>query len=79
MSMFSVVSTSNVIKENAMKAIVDQDTCIGCALCPQICPEVFKMEGDKAVAYTDPVPSAVEAKARQAADECPVNAIAIEA
>ena len=34
-----------------MKACVDPDICIGCSLCVQTCPEVFKMETDKAVAY----------------------------
>ena len=29
-----------------MKAIVDKDTCIGCGLCPSICPEVFDMDDD---------------------------------
>ena len=26
-----------------MKARVDKDTCIGCGLCPSICPEVFEL------------------------------------
>ena len=26
-----------------MKAVVDQDTCIGCGLCPSICEEVFEI------------------------------------
>ena len=26
-----------------MKARVDRDTCIGCGLCPSICPEVFEL------------------------------------
>ena len=34
-----------------MKAVVDKETCTGCGLCEQTCPEVFKMEDDKAVAY----------------------------
>jgi ferredoxin len=75
--MFTFVSRSEIVKERTMKAIVDQDTCIGCALCPQVCPEVFKMEEDKAVVFTDPVPPAVEGKAREAAEQCPVNAITI--
>jgi ferredoxin len=61
-----------------MKAIVDKETCIGCELCPQVCPEVFQMEGDKAAVIADPVPSAVEDSARSAAEQCPVNAIAVE-
>ncbi len=29
-----------------MKAEVNQDTCIGCGLCPSIEPEVFKIGDD---------------------------------
>lgn len=62
-----------------MKAIVDPEKCIGCTLCTQVCPEVFKMNDDKAVAYLDPLPKEVAEKCGQeAADQCPVNAITIE-
>ncbi len=61
-----------------MKARVDPDICIGCTLCLQICPEVFRMEGDKAIAHVDLVPKAVEGTCRQAADDCPVSAIIIK-
>lgn len=61
-----------------MKAIVDKETCIGCGLCPETCPEVFKMEGDKAVVHVDSVPEEVEDSCKKAADECPVNAITVE-
>lgn len=58
-----------------MKAIVNEDTCIGCGLCAQICPEVFEMDGDKAKVKVDPVPSAEENSCQEAADGCPVEAI----
>lgn len=61
-----------------MKAIVDPDICIGCTLCAQTCPEVFKMEADKAIAFVSPCPKEAEENCRQAAEECPVNAIIIE-
>lgn len=61
-----------------VKAKIDADLCIGCALCVQTCPEVFKMEGDKAVVSVSVVPADVEGTCRQAADECPVTAIIIE-
>ncbi|MFW6253575.1 MAG: ferredoxin [Chitinivibrionales bacterium] len=62
-----------------MKAIVDQDTCTGCGLCPEICPEVFELN-DEGLAYpkVDQIPSDAEDSAREAADGCPVEAITIE-
>jgi ferredoxin len=61
-----------------MKAIVDQDACIGCGLCPDICPEVFEMnDDDKAEVTVDPVPADVEDSCREAAESCPVDAITI--
>mgnify|MGYP000997821363 CR=1 FL=1 len=60
-----------------MKAIVDHDLCIGCGLCADICPEVFRMNDDNlAEAYADITPETQE-KAEQARDECPVEAITI--
>lgn len=61
-----------------MKAIVDQDTCTGCGLCPETCPEVFDMEGDVATVKVDTVPPEVEGSCREAAEDCPVEAISIE-
>ncbi len=62
-----------------MKAKVDPNTCIGCELCPTICPEVFKM-GDDGVAHAivELVPGDVEDTAREAAESCPVDAISIK-
>jgi ferredoxin len=61
-----------------MKARVDPDICIGCTLCVQTCPEVFRIEGDKAVTYVSIIPKEVEDACKQAAEECPVTAIIIE-
>lgn len=62
-----------------MRAIVDQDTCTACGLCIDLCPEVFQEAPDgKAVAIEGDVPPEHEEVARDAADQCPVEAIAIE-
>jgi ferredoxin len=64
-------------KEFVMKARI-QDTCTACGLCCDTCPEVFEMGDDMAVVIIDEVPEVHHETARQAADECPVEAIVIE-
>lgn len=62
-----------------MKVTVDQDTCIGCNLCADTCPEVFEMRDDgKAHAKVEEVPSNLEDSAKEASAACPVDAIPIE-
>ncbi len=61
-----------------MKATVNKNMCIGCGLCDNICHEVFRMEGDKAVVIVDLIPQNIEVSCKQAADECPVAAILLQ-
>ncbi len=61
-----------------MKAIVDEETCIGCGLCAETCPEVFEMGDDKARTKVDEVPANAADSCREAAENCPVEAIKIE-
>ena len=60
-----------------MKVIIDADTCTGCGLCSDTCPEVFE-SNDVAKVIADPVPTEAEDTARQAAEDCPVEAITVE-
>lgn len=64
-----------------MRAIVDEETCIGCGRCVEICPEIFELDGEIAVNKlgegTD-IPIQYESACQEAAGECPVEAIAIE-
>lgn len=61
-----------------MKAKVDPDLCTACELCVETCPEVFEMVDDLAVTKVDAVPPEAEETARQAAEDCPAEAIIIE-
>ncbi len=58
-----------------MKASVDPDQCVGCEVCTDTCPNVFRMEDGIAVVYVDPVPSENEDCVLTAEDNCPVMAI----
>ena len=60
-----------------MKVRID-DSCTGCGLCVDTCPEVFEMGDTMAVVIVDIVPAELEDAAQQAADECPVEAIIVE-
>jgi ferredoxin len=61
-----------------MKATVDADLCTGCGLCESTCPEVFELQDDVAVVKVDTVPKDVEESCKQAAEDCPVEAISCE-
>lgn len=60
-----------------MKVVVNDD-CAGCELCVDTCPEVFEMFEDLARAKVDVVPEDQEDCAKEAAEDCPVEAIIIE-
>ena len=60
-----------------MKATVDENLCSGCGLCVDACPDVFELPGDVALVKADPVPADAEQCAKQAAEDCPVEAISV--
>lgn len=61
-----------------MTTAVDKDACVGCGLCVETCPEVFEMDEGVARVKVTEVPPESEASCREAAEDCPVEAIHIE-
>lgn len=58
-----------------MKYYVNEN-CIGCGLCPSLCPDVFTMtDTGVAVAIESDVPKESEKEAKNAMESCPVEAI----
>ncbi|MEM1484583.1 ferredoxin [Oscillospiraceae bacterium PP1C4] len=61
-----------------MHAKIDREGCISCGLCPETCPEVFRMADDgMAEVYTNPVPKDAEDSAVEAQEGCPVSVITV--
>jgi ferredoxin len=73
----STAQNKNVIQGANMKVKID-DSCTACGLCVETCPEVFRMGDTVAEVIVQQVPPQFEDAAQQAADECPVEAIAVE-
>jgi ferredoxin len=61
------------------KVRIDEDLCVGDAICVDIAPDVFEM-GDDDLAHVKPGKENTgdNRKVQQAVDECPASAIIIE-
>jgi len=60
-----------------MKPIVDEDLCVGCGNCEQICPSVFQVIDDKA-RIVDPEGCEYFECCEAAEENCPEEAITLE-
>jgi ferredoxin len=60
-----------------MKAVVDAEKCIGCGLCAQVAPDIYEMQGDKAITKVDEISDDMADSAKSGAEQCPVEAITV--
>lgn len=61
-----------------MKIRVDPELCTGDEICTQVCPEIFELHSDKAVAKIEKVSEDLKDCAKEAADFCTSEVIIIE-
>ncbi|MCD6194972.1 ferredoxin [bacterium] len=61
-----------------MKVKVNEQSCIGCGLCISICSDVFELEGGKSKIKKDFDPEANKECIKEAAANCPTQAISVE-
>lgn len=59
-----------------MEIIIDAEECIGCGICADKCPDIFELDGKLTVVKAAPSKTE-EACCRDAAGNCPVDAIEI--
>lgn len=61
-----------------MNAKIDHDLCIGCGLCAETAPEIFELRDDKAYVKLSDIPDNLKDAAKEAMQNCPVDAISLE-
>jgi ferredoxin len=61
-----------------MTVRIDPNLCTACGLCTDSVPQVFKMGKDVAEVINPAVPAALENAVRDAAGDCPAEAIIVE-
>ena len=63
-----------------LRAFADRERCCGYGICTQLCPEVFKVDGDGLVYLeSEIVPAGLEEAATEAAASCPAQALRVVA
>jgi ferredoxin len=58
-----------------MRVVIDEEACIGCSSCVELCPEIFQMNEDKEKAEVILPEGGSEECIEEAIDTCPVSCI----
>lgn len=61
-----------------MKAKVNQDNCIGCGVCEQLCPTIFRINENGVSEVYAKITQEDESNVETASTSCPVSVIEIE-
>jgi ferredoxin len=62
----------------AAKVVIDQEECIGCEACVEVCPEVFDFDSNEDKAYVLEDADQGAACVDEAIESCPVECITKE-
>ena len=60
-----------------MNIEIDKELCVGCGLCEENAPKVFKIGTYTAELRTNEIPGELESRIKETAEDCPANAITI--
>jgi len=75
---FALLASKDLPNQLKMKIKVDKNKCLGCGMCVNMCPEVFELKNGKSQIKEKANLEKNKECIKEAADNCPVQAIKIE-